>query len=198
MELYLIAGLGNPGREYKETRHNIGRRVIRLIARQSGITLDSRRFRSRNGLGKIHGHECILLCPMIFMNLSGRAIKKCVDYFNLDMERILIIHDDLDLPVGRVKVVKQGGAAGHRGIQSIIDYLGRKDFARIKIGIGRPQCGETIEQYVLNPFYDDEKDIIFEVTGMAVQACRLVVCFGVEFAMNQINHQNLGFKEVKN
>ena len=114
------------------------------------------------------------------------------------MEKILIIHDDLDLPVGRIKVVKHGGAGGHKGIRSVIDHLGGTDFARIKIGIGRPQYEETIEEYVLNPFYDEQMDTILRVMHMAVRACRLVVSFGVELAMNQINQQNLGVKEVKN
>ena len=198
MDLFLIAGLGNPGRNYKGTRHNIGRKFISVITRQLGINLDSRRFQSRNGRGKIEGHECIFLYPTTFMNLSGKAIKKCSDFFHLSMQRILVIHDDLDLPVGRIKIVKHGGAGGHKGIQSIIDYLGRTDFARIKIGIGRPRCGEAIEEYVLSPFYDEDRDIVYKVMHVAVQACQIVVSFGVEVAMNQINHQNLGGKEVRN
>jgi len=121
------------------------------------------------------------------MNLSGKAIKACADYYNIKLENILIIHDDLDLPLGKVKLIRQGGAGGHKGIQSVIDFFGSALFPRIKIGIGRPQRGEDIEDYVLSPFYNDQKDIIKEAIPLASLACRLFVLDGLGVAMNQIN-----------
>lgn len=196
--MYLIAGLGNPGQKYRDTRHNIGRNVVSLIARQMGVSLDGRRFQSRNVRVKMDGDECILLYPTTFMNLSGKAIRRCADFFDLEMEKIIIIHDDLDLHAGKIKIFRHGGAGGHKGIQSIIDYLGGKDFTRIRIGIGRPRYGEAIEEFVLNPFYEDEKNAILNAMQTAVRACRLVVSSGVELAMNQINHKNLGVEEERN
>jgi PTH1 family peptidyl-tRNA hydrolase len=129
------------------------------------------------------------------MNQSGKSVKSCADFYDLETSRILVIHDDLDLPVGRIKVVRRGGAGGHRGVLSIIDCLGSKGFPRIKIGIGRPCNGESPEGYVLSPFYRDQLETMKSVFLRAVRACELFVSEGVESAMNQINCQNLANKE---
>ena len=125
------------------------------------------------------------------MNLSGMSVKACADAYGLVTGKILVIHDDLDLPVGRIKIIRSGGAGGHKGVLSIIEHLGSSQFPRIKIGIGRPRCGETAEEYVLAPFYNDEKEITERVIRMAVQACKLFISDGVEPAMSQINCQHL-------
>ena len=117
-------------------------------------------------------------------------------HYDLGIENILVIHDDLDLPVGRVKVVRQGGAGGHRGISSLIQHLGTNQFSRVKLGIGRPRHNEPIEDFVLSPFYCEEKSIIEGVIRIAVEACELFVSRGVVSAMNAINCQNLAHKEV--
>jgi PTH1 family peptidyl-tRNA hydrolase len=183
----LIAGLGNPGPEYKYTRHNIGFQVVNAFSRELGVHLKGRRFHSINTLAKLKGKDVILLCPKTFMNLSGKSIKACADYYNIKPEKVLVIHDDLDLTLGKIKVVRQGGAGGHKGIQSIITVFGSVLFPRVKVGIGRPQHGEDIEDYVLSPFYNDQKDIIKEAIPLAALACRLFVLDGLEAAMNQIN-----------
>lgn len=187
LKLDLIAGLGNPRRKYRDTRHNIGRRVIDLLGRELGIRLKSRRFQSRNGRAEFHGKEIILLYPATFMNLSGRSVKGCAEYYHLQTEDILIIHDDLDLQVGRIKVSRKGSAGGHKGVLSIIEYLGSKEFPRVRIGIGRPRYGETTEDFVLSPFYADEKEIMERVIQVAVRACLLFVSEGIESVMNHIN-----------
>ena len=146
----------------------------------------------------MQGREIMLLCPMTFMNLSGRSIKDCADYYGLKGENILIVHDDLDLPFGKLKIVSHGGAGGHKGVQSIIDHFGSAQFPRVKIGIGRPLFGETTEDYVLSPFYDDQREVIEEIIKMSARACRLFVSDGVGHAMNSINRQNLEAKEVTN
>ena len=193
--MYLIAGLGNPGLEYKKTRHNIGFQVINLLSRELGVRLNGRRFQSRNTRTKFQGKEVILLRPVTFMNKSGNSIRRCAKFYNLDADHILIIHDDLDLPLGKIKIVKKGSAGGHKGVSSIIRHLGSLQFPRIKVGIGRSRYGEDVEDYVLSPFYSDEKEIIETIIRTAVRACELFVSKGVESAMNHINCKNLANKE---
>jgi PTH1 family peptidyl-tRNA hydrolase len=196
--VYLIVGLGNPGPIYESTRHNIGFKTIDLWSHELGVRLKSRSFQSRNIQIRFQGRKVMLLCPLTFMNQSGMAVRACADYYDLELENLLVIHDDVDLPVGRLKVVRDSGAGGHKGVQSIIGYLGSIQFPRIKIGIGRPRYGETIEDYVLAPFYSDERDIIERVLHEATQACNLFVSEGVERAMNHINCQKLANEEEKN
>lgn len=188
-------GLGNPGSGYENSRHNIGFRVIELWSKDLGLVLKKRQFRSKNIRAEFQGNNIILLCPLTFMNLSGEAVRACADYYALEIGTILVIHDDLDLPLGRIKVVKDGGAGGHKGVSSIIRHLENNQFSRIKVGIGRPCHGETVEDYVLSPFYAYEKGLAQKVMEMAVNACELFVLEGVESAMNQINCQNLVNKE---
>lgn len=138
----------------------------------------------------------MLLRPMTFMNLSGISIKACIEFHDIKPESILVIHDDLDLPIGGLKMVRGGGAGGHKGVLSTIQNLGTSEFPRLKIGIGRPLKGEAIEKYVLSPFYVDEKPIINEVIQEGVRACELFISNGVDSAMNIINCQNLADKEV--
>lgn len=191
----MIVGLGNPGPGYKDTRHNIGFKVLDLLGSEYGVRLENRRFQSRNTRTKADGKDIILLCPMTYMNLSGNAVRLCADYYKIDINHILVVHDDLDLPVGRIKVARQGGSGGHKGIKSIIDHLGSTEFPRIKIGIGRPRYNENTEDFVLSPFYKDQKEAMKGVIQAAVQACRLVVTESVEYAMNQINNRNPVNKE---
>lgn len=190
-------GLGNPGRGYRETRHNVGFQVVNLLSRELGVRLKDRRFQSRNIRTKLDGKEVIVLRPATFMNHSGKSVKACADFYQIETEHILVIHDDLDLPVGRIKVVGSGGSGGHKGIQSIIEHLGKTRFPRVKIGIGRPHYQETTEDYVLSPFYDDERTTMERVRQLAVQACRLFVSKGVDYTMNCMNRKNFEGKEVK-
>lgn len=183
----LIVGLGNPGRKYTNTRHNIGFIVVKALSREFGVSLTSRRFHSRNTLVERDGKKLILLRPATYMNLSGKSVKACADHYEIDKDHILIIHDDLDLPFGKIKLVKQGGAGGHRGIQSIFDHFGSKAFSRIKIGIGRPEYGEKIEDFVLSPFYKNQEELLKEVIIFSIHACDLYLSEGIEVAMNHIN-----------
>ncbi len=153
------------------------------------------RFQSRCALTTYKNEEILLLFPETFMNLSGISVKACADAYGLVTGKILVIHDDLDLPVGRIRIIRSGGAGGHKGVLSIIEHLGDSQFPRIKIGIGRPRSKEIVEDYVLAPFTDDEKQIMESVIRLAVTACELVVLEGLEPAMNNINRQNLTNKE---
>jgi PTH1 family peptidyl-tRNA hydrolase len=193
--LDLIVGLGNPGSEYTTTRHNIGFTVINLWALKLGADLTRRRFKSKISMTRLNSKNIILLCPLTFMNLSGRSVRGCIDYYRLTANNVLVVHDDIDLPVGKIKVVRGGGAGGHKGVDSIIQNLGTKDFARIKVGIGRPLNRQAVEKYVLAPFYKSERVIIDKVVLMSIHGCELFVLNGVEKAMNTINCQNLLTKE---
>ena len=192
----MIAGLGNPGPGYKNTRHNIGFKVINLWGDDLDIPLKGRRFQSRNALTRYEGKRIFLVRPLTYMNLSGESIRACVDYYGIQTENVLVVHDDLDLPLGKIRVAKNGGAGGHKGVMSLVQHLGTKKFPRVKVGIDRPRYRESVENFVLSPFYKDERKIVEEVIRMAVQACGLFVSEGVESAMNVINNQNLREKEV--
>ena len=142
--MYLIAGLGNPGPEYEHTRHNIGMQTVEQWGKSLGVTLENGSFHSKHALGDYRGNPIVLLCPLTFMNRSGESVRDCIHHYGLKIDRLLIIHDDLDLPMGRIKVVRDGGAGGHKGVSSIIHLLGSSEFSRVKIGIGRPRHGEAV------------------------------------------------------
>ncbi|PKN66335.1 MAG: aminoacyl-tRNA hydrolase [Deltaproteobacteria bacterium HGW-Deltaproteobacteria-15] len=191
----MIAGLGNPGPEYRKTRHNMGFRVIEQWAESLGIALRSRRFHSKSGRALMEGRGIILLCPQTYMNRSGMAVKACADYFGVETGNMLVVHDDIDLPLGRVKVVRSGGAGGHKGIQSIIDYMGTNGFARVKMGVGRPRSLQPVDEFVLKPFSSEEDTVVEEVVRLAVRACEEFVLMGLEHAMGNVNWQHLDQKE---
>lgn len=190
-KVYLIAGLGNPGTRYKHTRHNIGFMVVQTWAKSLNVSLTGRRFRSTYVRTVFQEKEVILLCPQTYMNLSGLALKECTDFLKLKNENILVVHDDLDLAIGRIKTVKNGGAGGHKGILSIFESLGTREFSRLKVGIGRPCCSEPVEDFVLRPFYPEHRPLVEEVISLALQACEIFVVEGIGKTMNRINAQDL-------
>ena len=190
--MHLIAGLGNPGIEYRNTRHNVGFRVVDLWAKSLGVSLDRKRFQGRFARTMFQNKDVILLRPMTFMNRSGSSIRACIDFFDLPAEDVLVVHDDVDLPLGRVKIVRGGSAGGHRGVLSAIQHLGTQEFPRVKVGVGRPRHDrESVEDHVLKSFYRDEKKVVEEVLQVATQACELIVEGDVEAAMNHINSGDL-------
>jgi len=194
----VIVGLGNPGEQYARTRHNIGFTVVKAWCRKLGLRLRGRRFQSHHVITVFDKKALMLFCPVTYMNNSGLAVKACADHFDLAPEQLLVIHDDLDLPLGRLKLARRGGSGGHKGVRSIIQELGTDRSPRLKIGIGRPRFGESVEQFVLSPFYEDEVELVEKVVETAVRACELFVSKGVEAAMNHTNCQNLAQKEVAN
>lgn len=193
--MLLIAGLGNPGLRYGNTRHNIGFMVIRRWAELLDIRLAGRAFSAKAGRARVGEQEIILLCPQTYMNESGRSVRACADFYRIEAENILIVHDEIDLDLGRIKVVRNGGGAGHKGVLSIFQHLGTRAFNRAKIGVGRPRYNEPVDEFVLRPFYKDDERIVEKVIEVAVQACELFVGQGVAQAMNFINRQNFANKE---
>jgi PTH1 family peptidyl-tRNA hydrolase len=183
----LIIGLGNPGTAYKNSRHNLGFKTVDLLCNQLGLHLSDQRFQTLSTSTNYHDKKILLACPQTLMNRSGIAVKYLVEYYRPDIRDIMVIHDDIDLDAGRIKIVSGGGAGGHHGIESVVYHLGTNEFCRTKIGIGRPRYNETIEDFVLNPFYDDQQTTIKEALHLAAKAIESFVLCGVEATMNTFN-----------
>lgn len=183
----LIIGLGNPGEEYSQSRHNLGFMAIDRLADVWGIPVKKSRYQALWGEGKVGLNRVMLIKPQTYMNLSGQAVKGFVQAYNIKQPDVLVIYDDLDLPVGRLRLRPKGGAGGHRGIQSIIQLLGTDEFSRIKIGIGRPPGKDATVNYVLHTFNAAEKASIKEILGRIDQVAETWLEQGIEAAMNKYN-----------
>lgn len=168
----LIVGLGNPGREYEQTRHNAGFQAVeRLLARHPSGSVAKRRFQALVHEVTGDGRRIVVLRPQTFMNLSGQSVAEAVRYMNVNPAReLLVVYDDLDLPVGRIRLRERGGSGGHNGIKSIISHIGGDDFARIRIGVGRPPVGVTVVDHVLTRFTKSERQQIDEALERAAEA----------------------------
>jgi len=191
-----VVGLGNPGKRYERTRHNAGFQVLDLVARRFSIALSERKYPAWWGHATIHGCKVLLCKPTTYMNLSGTVVCRMIRDFRIPAEQMLVVHDDLDLPCGRIKLVQRGGAGGHRGVLSIMEQLGHQDFPRLKLGIGRPLHGEAVEDYVLQPPYPEERPAFAEMTGHATEALEQVVRAGLVAAMNRFNRPNSNLETV--
>jgi peptidyl-tRNA hydrolase, PTH1 family len=187
--VHLLVGLGNPGYKYKNMRHNIGYQVVDILSERWRIALNHQSCSARWGRGERHGYKILLAQPETYMNLSGRAVFRLISFFKLTSEDLLVIHDDLDLPLGRLKFVAKGGAGGHRGISSIINMLHTTEFVRLKVGIGRPQYGETVEDYVLSPFYPSDRDLVATMAERAADAVETFLLSGLNQAMSLFHAQ---------
>lgn len=185
--MYLIAGLGNPTREYAGTRHNIGYDTITRLCDDYRISLDMKKHKGLCGKGVIHGEKVILIQPLTYMNLSGDCIKEAADYYKIDPQHIIIIYDDISLPPGRLRVRAKGSAGGHNGMKSIIARLGTEEFTRIRIGIGEKPSGWDLADYVLGHFSKEELPLMREAVGNAARACDMIMQEGVEIAMTRCN-----------
>ncbi|GMT42009.1 MAG: peptidyl-tRNA hydrolase [bacterium] len=153
----MLIGLGNPGKKYSATRHNIGFMAVDRIGSSLGVDFNDKMCRSVVAKGKMGGESVVLAKPQTYMNLSGTAVAALLRRFSLGTEDFAVFHDDIDIPFGKIKEKKTGGSAGHRGIKSIMDELGTRDFHRIRIGVGRPPEGSDCVDYVLRPFDKSEK-----------------------------------------
>ncbi|WP_050613572.1 aminoacyl-tRNA hydrolase [Bacillus testis] len=167
----LLVGLGNPGKEYERTRHNIGFEVIDELSREWNIPLTEAKHKGLYGAGYVNGEKVILLKPLTYMNLSGESIRAVMDYFKIDVEDLVVLYDDLDLAVGKLRLRQKGRAGGHNGIKSIISQLGTQQFNRIRIGIGRPQNGMSVVNYVLGRFQKEEWAELAPVIKKSGEAC---------------------------
>jgi len=183
--LKLIAGLGNPGTKYRMSRHNAGFMVLDQLALQKNISIDQNIFEARIGKGKIAGTPVLLVKPQTFMNLSGIAIRKLADYFRIETEDVIVVHDDLDLPFQMIRLKANGGHGGHKGLISVMDHLGGREFIRVRFGIGRPARKSMVEGYVLDPFSDEEMVCLSQLTQRAAEAMTDVLILGIRAAMEK-------------
>lgn len=167
----LFVGLGNPGRQYENTRHNIGFEVIDALSDQFNIPLSQAKFKGIYGNGMIKGEKVILLKPLTYMNLSGESIRAVMDYYDIDIEDLLVVYDDLDLPTGKIRLRQKGSAGGHNGIKSTIAHTGTQEFKRIRVGISRPQNGMAVVDYVLGRFTKEEQPDMMQAVKKACDAC---------------------------
>jgi len=189
--LRLVVGLGNPGDTYSKTRHNAGFMVVDKVSDAFSIALQKRKFDARFGIGSIDGIKVILAKPMAFMNRSGPYVQKIAGYFRILCEDMLVIHDDIDLAFGRLKIKEKGGDGGHRGIRSIIDAFGGGDFMRLRIGVGRPEAGIGAADYVLGKFTLEEKKALNQIITTAQDAVVTILCKGTKEGMNRFNNRRI-------
>ena len=191
----LVVGLGNPGREYAWTRHNLGWQVAALLSDEWRIPLTKKTLDSVWGQGRVGGEAVILAQPTTYMNLSGRAVALLLSYFKLTPENLVVIHDDLDVPLWRLKIVERGGPGGHRGILSIIEQLQTEEFIRVKLGIGRPPAEMPTENYVLSHFPAAEAENVAQLIERAAQAVDTLIREGLAAAQNRFHGLGAGEEE---
>ena len=185
----LVAGLGNPGGDYRWTRHNAGFMVVERLCRVFRISLDQRRFACHFGTGDVAGKPAALAQPQAFMNRSGPPVLRLMSYYGISCRDLLIVHDDIDIAFGRIKIKEKGGHGGHNGVKSLMEALGTGDFPRVRVGVGRPENGGDVVQHVLEPFSAGEEAKLDEILGRAAEAAVTVLSHGAKFGMNRFNRK---------
>ena len=191
----LIVGLGNPGRGYAHNRHNVGFACLNYFARTQGIRFDKKQGQARIGMGEVVGSKVVVARPQTYMNLSGLSVSRLVKKFNINLDNLLVIHDDLDLSLGKIRIRQGGSSGGHKGVDSIISELGSQDFIRIRVGIGRPTMPPGFAEfseadviaYVLSNFTSGERQTIDRVIPRVSEAILCLLTEGLMAAMNKYN-----------
>ena len=189
---FLIVGLGNPGPDYRHNRHNVGFMVVDALARAVNIPIQRVEQRALLGKGLLDGERVILAKPQTYMNNSGQSVASLARFYKIPLEQILVVHDDLDLPFGSLRLRPLGGTGGQKGMESIVNKLGTRDFPRLRVGIGRPPGRMDPADYVLHDFDPSQQDLLPEVLTRSVDAIRMFVIEGIEPAMNVFNGQQVG------
>ena len=184
-EVYLVVGLGNPGREYMSNRHNIGFMLLNEFAKELGIHFSRLQSKALIAHGSNQDKKVVLAKPQTFMNLSGKSLRGLVKYYGLFLGRIVVVHDDLDLPLGTLRIRPDGGSGGQRGLASIIEYLGTDKFPRMRMGIGRPPGQMPAPEYVLENFKRDEISRVDDMLAQGVEALKEWISYGLDACMNK-------------
>jgi len=184
---YLIVGLGNPGADYRQNRHNVGFMVVDTLAETLNIPMRRVEFRALVGKGSLNDDRLILAKPQTFMNASGQSVSPLMHFYKIPESRLLVVHDDLDLPFGTLRLRPFGGTGGQRGMESIVSQLGTREFARLRMGIGRPPGRMDPKDYVLHDFDPPQQEMLPEILQTAVDAIRRFIQNGIEKAMNDFN-----------
>lgn len=186
--MFIIVGLGNPGREYENTRHNIGFMTLDALAKAGGIDVLEKKHKALIGKGLIDGHKVVLAKPLTYMNLSGESVRELVDYYKADeTAELIVISDDVSLPPGQLRIRKKGSAGGHNGLKNIILHLGHDQFMRLKMGVGEKPAAYDLKDYVLGHFTGDEKKLMEEAAKRGAEAIRMIIDQGPDAAMNAFN-----------
>ena len=188
-ERFLIVGLGNPGREYASTRHNVGWLALDELAREAGATTFTKKFQGAFVKAALEGRDSVLLRPETFMNESGRSVQPAAAFFQVTPAQVIVLHDELDLPLGDVRVKLGGGHAGHNGLRSIVQHLGTADFVRVRMGIGRPPPGFSgdVADYVLGGFSTSERTLVPDMITKGAKTTLRILAVGLDRAMNEAN-----------
>lgn len=185
--MYLIAGLGNPGKEYEKTRHNMGFRAVDVLASSASIDVRKNKFKGLIGNGNIAGEKVILLKPQTYMNLSGSSIREAAMYYDVPKENLIVIYDDLDLSAGSIRIRKSGGPGTHNGMKSVVKELGTKEFPRVRIGVGAGSSGEDIVDRVIGKVSKEDQKLLDEAAKAAAEAVEDIIRKGIDNAMNAHN-----------
>ena len=185
---FLVAGLGNPGRAYRDNRHNIGFKVVDLLAERHGISMSRLEMKAIIGKGHIAGRSVILAKPQTFMNESGNAVRRLSDYYDVTITKLIVVYDEIDLPLGTLRLREKGGSGGHNGMKSIIGQVG-VDFPRLRLGVGRPPGKMEAAAYVLRDFKGDDKLVAQQMTEAAADAVESYLIDGINKAMTRYNGQ---------
>ena len=185
---WLIVGLGNPGQKYEKTRHNMGFLTVDLLAEKQGVKLNKVKFKSAYNILTFAGAKCLVMKPQTYMNLSGEAVREAVQFYKVPADHVLVIYDDVSLPVGKLRVRPTGSAGGHNGIKNIIAHLGTQDFPRVKIGTGAPAgVGADMIDWVIGEPSKAEKKVLLESFERAIDAAACIIEHGCQKAMNDFN-----------
>lgn len=184
---WLVVGLGNPGQKYANTRHNMGFLTVDLLAEEAGVQLNKVKFKSAYNILRFAGARCLVMKPQTYMNLSGEAVREAAQFYKIPPERVLVIYDDVSLPVGKLRVRPSGSAGGHNGIKNIIARLGTQDFPRVKIGTGAPGEGGDMIDWVIGVPSQADRKILLETFHRAIEAAACIIEHGCQKAMNDFN-----------
>ena len=184
---WLIVGLGNPGQKYEHTRHNMGFLTVDLLAEKLGVKLNKVKFKAAYNIVKFAGCKCLVMKPQTYMNLSGEAVREAAQFYKIPAERVLVIYDDVSLPVGKLRVRPNGSAGGHNGIKNIIAHLGTQEFPRVKIGVAAPGEEGDMVDWVIGVPSQAERKILAESFEKAIEAAECIISDGCQKAMNRFN-----------
>ena len=185
--MYIIVGLGNPGDKYAKTRHNVGFNVIDLLAKEYSIDVSRIKHKALTGEGRVGTEKVILVKPITYMNLSGESVADICNYYNIDLENLIVIYDDIDLDIGKIRIRKKGSGGTHNGMRSIIKCLGSNEFPRVRVGISRPQNGRYLADFVLSRFSKEDEKNLQESYEHAVAAVDCAIRENLDLAMNRYN-----------
>lgn len=185
--MYIIVGLGNPGKKYEHTRHNVGFDVIDRFAEKHDIKVDRLKHKALIGESRISGEKVVLIKPQTYMNLSGESLISAVNFYKPDMDKVVVVYDDIDIDIGHIRIRKKGSAGSHNGMKSIISNLSTQDFPRFRVGVGRPDSGRDLADFVLSRVSKTEEDKMMESIDNTVSALEVMIESDLDLAMNKYN-----------